>query len=530
MWVSLIWLFGLFAGGVLFRNINRILNNNHEHQKRLKLAHSIAGLADWEYHPEAGKLYCSDNFFDMFDLNRDDFNDDFDTLLTLLSESERKDALNSLKESVEHRLPIYSVREFKLKDGRRIHLQIQGDVKPGEGGPLIFVGTVLDVSRYREMQQKLIEAHKMDSIGNLAGGIAHDFNNMLTPVLGLVEVFGESEKDEQRKAQLELVRKTCQRMKEMTGKLLGFGRRGKDMSAPVGLNQVCSDVMTLLQHSRRKEVQIEFSPEEPLYTMKGDPSQMHQLIMNLCVNAIDSISGEGKVSIRTFNISREQALSLKLGEGVWISLEVEDTGSGIPEEFKDRIFEPFFSTKYSGSSGTGLGLSMVYGMLQNHGGSIDFDTSAQGTVFKVYLPALEQYFVANHLAPEDELSFVGSENKAKILIAEDEEPVRKSLEILLQKMGYDVTSAGDGQEAVTRYQETQGDFQLVILDVQMPNLDGEGAFLEMKKYDPDVKVLLMSGYAVDGKVQSLVDLGAKGFIKKPFGLEELRNALRASGL
>ncbi len=383
-----------------------------------------------------------------------------------------------------------------------------------------------DITERQKLERKIIEAQKMDSIGNLAGGVAHDFNNMLGGILGYASTMLISEKDDRKRLYLQNIYDITGRASELTRKLLAFGRRGKNIVQPVSLNATAKEVHDILRYTVDKSVRIEFDLDDGLAAVNGDPTQMNQVLMNLCVNAFEAMPGGGTLRVTTRNVELNEddvASRPDLSPGAYVKLTVRDTGRGIMEEVRERMFEPFFTTKQAGESrGTGLGLSTVYGIVKNHQGDISIQSEpGKGSVFDVYFPA------GGVLTDEEETARPRGIEKAEgtILLVEDEDFMRNTIREMLEVIGYTVLTAEDGAEGIDVYRERHADIDAVMLDMLMPRAGGNDAFLGMREIDPNVRVVLCSGFARDGKAQEILDLGVRDFLQKPFTIEELAETL-----
>jgi signal transduction histidine kinase/ActR/RegA family two-component response regulator len=387
-------------------------------------------------------------------------------------------------------------------------------------------------SRITLLQQALVsqreqafQLHKMEALGNLAGGVAHDLNNMLTAALGCAsEIMMASRPGEEVHESAEIVEQAGLRAAQLTRQLLGFARRGKLQDAPVDTGRLVHEVATLLSRTIDKRIDVvERLAPSPLYA-RGDASQIQQMLLNLAVNARDAMPDGGRLtfSSREAFFDGRAARPSGLGPGRYVLLSVEDTGVGIADEIRARIFEPFFTTKPQGQ-GTGMGLAMVYGTVKHHGGAVEVvSRPGQGSRFEVYLPEAEPPVAR----PENEKAL--TRGHGRILVVDDEPLVREAMQKLLAASGYEVELAGNGREAVELFRARAGDFALVILDMVMPELDGQQCFEELKKIDPKARVLVCTGFGPDGSVQKLLDQGAVGFLQKPCSVEQIAEAVAAA--
>lgn len=402
-------------------------------------------------------------------------------------------------------------------------------VRDTSGNIVNFVAVKKDVTKEVKIANQLREAHKMEAIGTLAGGIAHDFNNILTAILGYANIIKlKSSPNDKIFQAAEVIEKAANQGAQLTAQLLGFARRGKHQIIPVNLHNVIQDVMKILNRTIPKNIEIiQKLYAEPPY-IKGDPSQLEQIIMNLAVNANDAMSNGGKLIFETdiVELDEEYCKIHNLSNaGKYLLIYVTDTGVGIPKEIQDRIFEPFFTTKELGK-GTGMGLATVYGIVKNHQGSISvYSEVGVGTTFKIYFPLYTGKNIP--LKPvKSEQVITGS---ATILLVDDESLVIDVSAETLRHLGYKVITALDGEQAIDYYKKNYKEIDLVILDMIMPKKGGKDCFREMKMINPNIIAILASGYSMDGEAQKLIDEGIRGFIQKPFQIshvgEVISNAL-----
>jgi CheY-like chemotaxis protein len=303
----------------------------------------------------------------------------------------------------------------------------------------------------------------------------------------------------------------------LTSHLLGYARRGKYEVKPIDLNQMLKEASETFGRTR-KEITIHRELAEDLLAIEADSGQIDQVILNLFVNAADAMPGGGDLILKTTNVTHKD-MKGKLYDpkpGKYVMLTVTDTGIGMDKETMERVFEPFFTTKEMGR-GTGLGLASAYGIIKGHGGYIDVDSEKeQGATFSIYLPASERK--AQEAVKTAELLIKGSET---VLLVDDEEVILEVGKELLEGMGYRVITAKDGKEAIEVYEKAREEIDIVVLDMVMPNMGGGEAYDRMKEINPEIKVLLSSGFSIDGEASEILERGCNGFIQKPFNMEEL---------
>ncbi len=427
-------------------------------------------------------------------------------------------------------IALESVR--RRKDGSLVDVSILGTPIKLTGGQVAGYAIYRDITKRKQVEKErdrlesqLRQAQKLEAIGTLAGGIAHDFNNLLGGILGYSSLLlSKLPLEDPHRKYVELIERASSRAAELVNRLLGFARQGKYEVKPVDINQLIREVVELLVASMDKKIKIIADLCEEKLITKGDPSQLGQVLMNLCVNAQDAMPDGGELTICSQIIHLdERFVSEHLGStpGDYVRVIVSDTGMGMDEETKAKIFDPFFTTKERGK-GTGLGLSMVYGIVKNHGGYISCNSRlGKGTTFEIYLPLSAE---ESPQFQEEKIDMVTG--SASILVVDDEEILRELMKEILEDLGYEVLLASDGQEAIELYRKYLAKIDLVIVDMIMPKMGGRETYQELKKINPKVKTLLASGYSRDAAAQEILDLGVNDFLHKPFSLEEISKKVR----
>ena len=390
------------------------------------------------------------------------------------------------------------------------------------------IGTVLvfrDVTEDHLLREQLHQAQKLESIGQLAGGVAHDFNNLLAGIIGFAEMLQlERPTDPVVTEYVGSILNASERAAELTKQLLAFSRKGKFEVRPIDLNGVVLAVFRLLERSvdPRIELRQELNAQEAV--IMGDPSQVQNALLNLCVNARDAMPEGGTltVSTRTVELTEQEALSIadELAPGRYVALDVSDTGIGMDADVQKRIFEPFFTTKTEGR-GTGLGLASVYGCLANHQGSVSVVSApGRGSTFKLLLPCS-----GGVALPEQEPVVEPSMGTGRILVIDDDPRIRAFTSTCLGGLGYEVKTCLNGLEAIKLFEDGATDFDLVILDLVMPKVSGSETFKRLRKLAPGLKVLLISGFTEEHAASLLMQEGALRFLSKPFRVVELSEAV-----
>jgi two-component system, cell cycle sensor histidine kinase and response regulator CckA len=374
-----------------------------------------------------------------------------------------------------------------------------------------------------EMEQRLQQAQKLESIGTLAGGIAHDFNNLLMGIQGYASLMLlDLDPYHPHYERLRRIEEQVQSGADLTRQLLGFARGGRYEVKVTNLNDIISKTATMFGRTK-KEIAIHQRLAADLRAAAMDRGQMEQVFLNLYVNAWQAMPGGGEIYVETENadFSVEQASRYGLATARCVQIRVTDTGIGMDTRTRERIFDPFFTTKEMGR-GTGLGLAMVYGIIKGHGGVINVTSEpSRGTTFTIHLPATEEKVVKEEAASGELLRGTGT-----ILLVDDEETVLAVSRELLESLGYRIYIAGNGQEAIAVYMEKKEEIELVILDMIMPGISGGETYDRLRAVNPEVRVLLASGYSIDGQAQEIIDRGCNGFLQKPFLLSTLSRKVR----
>lgn len=393
----------------------------------------------------------------------------------------------------------------------------------------------LDISDRKALENELVQAQKMESIGRLAGGVAHDFNNMLGAILGYTELAMEQvDPDDPLHTDLEKIQGAAQRSADLTRQLLAFARKQTVAPKVIDLNETVEGMLRLLRRLIGEDIDLAWLPGKEVLPVNIDPVQIDQVLANLCVNARDAIAGVGKVTIETGIASLDKeycAHHAGFVPGEYVLLAVSDNGCGMDEKTQSHIFEPFFTTKEVGK-GTGLGLATVYGVVkQNNGFIYVYSEPGQGTTFKIYLP---RHLAKTVTSPEKGPDDPGERGHETILLVEDEPALLEMASRMLERLGYNVLAAGTPGEAVRLAQEHSGRIDLLLTDVVMPEMNGRDLAKNLLSIYPDIRRLFMSGYTANVIAHhGVLDEGVH-FIQKPFSMKDLggklREALDRSGL
>jgi PAS domain S-box-containing protein len=415
------------------------------------------------------------------------------------------------------------------KDGRERTVAVHWTLVRGQDGrPKSVCAINTDISEQKRLQVHLFRTQRLESLGTLAGGIAHDLNNVLTPILASIELLREGEREGERLETLDTIRESARRGAALVRQVLGFARGVEGDRIAVDPAAVVADLEAFLGDTLPKGIRLSVTIARSVPSVIGDATQLHQVLMNLAVNARDAMPGGGRLTIALSGVvlgDAEIRPHPGVAAGSFVLLEVIDTGTGIPPEIIERVFEPFFTTKPFGE-GTGLGLSTVHSIVRDHGGFITLDSKVdQGSHFRVYLPT------AGAVRTDADASADAPIQRGQgelILVVDDEPGIRSIVKRTLERFGYRVLVAANGFEALTLYAEARGTVGAVLTDMAMPVMDGPTMILKLKALDPKARIIGSSGLTSNDALTSVVGAGVRHFVPKPYTTEALLATLSAA--
>lgn len=414
--------------------------------------------------------------------------------------------------------------QYQRRDGTHF----QGDLALSlfrHQGQKLLIAIIRDQTEIRVMEEKLHQAQKLDALGQLAGGVAHDFNNMLAAILSSSELLKDKLQDEKLQLLARTIHAAAERASQLTRKLLAFARKGKILSTPTDVHQLLHEAVALLERTIDRRITIETQLGADQATVVGDPSQIQNALLNLGVNARDSMPEGGNITYRTeiVDLSGNQCHrgTFNLEAGPYLHVAISDNGCGIPEANLQKIFDPFFTTKEV-DKGTGLGLASVFGTMVSHRGAVTVDSQVgHGSTFHLYLPLTATDLPTKHPknAPEP------PRGHGRVLIIDDEDFVRTATTLLLEALGYQGLSASDGEEGLAYFEQHHSEVSAVLLDMVMPKLSGTEVAIRLQAIDPKVPIILASGFPKNAEITKLLNEGIAGFIQKPFNRQDLAELL-----
>ncbi len=408
---------------------------------------------------------------------------------------------------IEHRVLVQGRRPTYVKERWQVFFG-------ADGSAVRAVGTCQDITAQKAAEAERLRSQRLESIGNLAGGIAHDLNNVLSPILMSVALLKEDERDPERLETLQTVEECAQRGADLVRQVLTYARGRADSRVPVDLSALVHNVARVLRETFPRGVALHVSVPPDLPPVSGDVTQLHQVLMNLAVNARDAVDGNGRIDMRLSEVSTP---------GGWgVQIEVEDNGCGMPPAVQEQMFDPFFTTKAVGH-GTGLGLSTVQSIVSSHGGTIAVSSEVgRGTVFQVVLPISAADRVRDSAPLTGDLPSGANET---VLVVDDEEGILQMARKTLERHGYRVRLARHGGEAVEIYSQHPGEISVVITDMSMPVMDGPTAIRLLRAIDPNVRIIASSGLESVGGAAKAIGTGSVLFIPKPYSADVLLRAV-----
>ncbi len=434
---------------------------------------------------------------------------------------ELEKAIRSLERSDE----LKAESRHTTRSGERIIAESRWTlVRNDAGEPDYYLIINTDITDQKRTEEHLLRAQRMESIGTLAGGIAHDLNNVLSPIMMAADMMRADPAGDATRW-VAMIKENAERGADLIKQVLTFARGMAGERVTVNLKHLIKEIVSVLRETLPRSIKLEYDIEPELWTISADPTQIHQVLMNVCLNARDAMPEGGTLSIRVGNVAIDDnyaRMNIDARPGSYLLLTVTDTGTGMSTDVVNRIFDPFFTTKDVGK-GTGLGLATTMTIVKSHDGFINvYSEPAKGTKFSIYLPSAEEHVVRT-TAGDDRRTARG--NGELILVVDDEESIREVTAATLSTNGYRTVTAADGREALDVYEENKADIVAVLTDMAMPNMDGTAMIARLRTNDPALKIVAMSGMLNDDQSADLQKLGVEKLLPKPFTAEKLLTTL-----
>jgi PAS domain S-box-containing protein len=413
------------------------------------------------------------------------------------------------------------------KDGREVLVESSWTlVRDNDGRPKSILAFSVDITEQRRLEQQVTRNQRLESLGTLSSGIAHDLNNILTPIMVSIGLLKEQTHEPVMSKLIAGLESSTQRGAQLVKQILTFSRGIRGERIPIGLRNIAREIQLLIQETFPKTIEFESHLPASLWLITGDPTQIHQVLLNLAINARDAMPNGGKLSITFENTVVEKtaaALNSEIPPGSYVLMQITDTGIGMTPKVIERIFEPFFSTKPHGQ-GTGLGLSTTLGIVKGHSGFINvYSEPGHGSTFKVYLPArVGSESTESEIAGENALRRGNSE---LILLVDDEDAICTTVKKILERFGYHAITAANGAEAVALYTAHGSEIAAVITDMHMPIMDGPATIAALRSLNPNVKIIVSSGLATNAGFAKAANIGARHFVPKPYSAEKILRTL-----
>jgi hypothetical protein len=489
-------------------------------EERFRLLAKATNDAIWDWNLDTNETWRNEGFQKLFGHAAED-RPSIDDWSTRIHPEDHERVTAGIRRAIDDGRESWSDEYRYLRhDGSVAHVFDRGYIiRDADGKPTRMIGGMSDLTERKKLEAQFLRAQRLESIGTLAGGIAHDLNNVLSPILMSVGLLKEDESSPERRRLLDTIDASGRRGADMVRQVLAFARGVEGKRLQVNVRHLLRDAEKMMRETIPKNIDVSFAAPADLWTVNADVTQLHQVLMNLCVNARDAMPGGGTLKVEVVNLVLDEVYTGMLGAlapGPYVAITVSDTGTGMSRETQERIFEPFFTTKELGK-GTGLGLSTVLTIVKSHGGAIDVQSEPSvGTTFRIYLPAMGAATAAGDVA-ETALPHGDGE---LVLVVDDEEHIRTLTQKTLERHGYKVLVARHGAEAVALYAQNR-DIAAVLTDVAMPVMDGFATIAALKAINPTVRIIASSGHSTKDAHARAVEAGVATFIVKPYTVDSL---------
>jgi PAS domain S-box-containing protein len=503
---------------------------------RMELAICGADLGTWDWEVSTGKVTFNERMAEMLGYSPHEIEQHASTWEKIIVPEDMPETVKAMTLHLQGKTDFYEMEHrLQHKAGQWIWVLAKGRAtkRDDDGSPLRVCGTYLDITKRKQVEEEqkkledhLAQVHKLEAIGRLAGGVAHDLNNLLSPIIGYGEmILADLDRSDPRGKSIDAILRAGYRARDLVGQLLSFSRKQAMELKPLDINKTIRDFEPLLRRTIPEDIEIRLMLAPHAAAVMADVVQIDQVIMNLVVNAADAMPDGGQLTIETVVVELDEeyaARHIAVQPGQYLMLAVSDTGCGMDEKTRERIFEPFYSTK--GEQGTGLGLATVFGIVKQHGGNIwVYSETGLGTTFKIYLPVAEQVSGEREISQETAGGLTGTET---ILLVEDNEEVRHLASAILDRQGYTLHLAKNGTEALEIMASLGGQVDLLLTDVVMPGMNGKELYQKAASSHPHLKVLFMSGYTDNVIAHRGVLEAGIAYLQKPFTVQAISEKVR----
>jgi len=499
-------------------------------EERFQFAARATNDIIWDWDLQTNHFWRNETFNKVFGYNPADVEPGVESWINRLHPDDKERVLARFHAFGEKGGEIWSDEyRFRRSDGSFADVLDRGYVIHNpQGKPVRMIGAMMDTTERKKLEAQFLRAQRMESIGALAGGVAHDLNNILAPILMVADLLQAEATTSENQEMLAIVKSSAQRGSEMVKQILSFARGVSGQHAVLQIKHLINDIANLMRETFPRSIAIRTDLSSDLHVIKGDATQVHQVLMNLCVNARDAMTNGGSLLIEATNVELKEKRTPMHSEavsGVYVLLTVTDTGEGIPPHLLDKIYEPFFTTKEEGK-GTGLGLSTVLGIVKSHNGFVELTSEVRkGTSFRVYLPACETT-VAAEVEPKPTALPMG--HGEHVLVVDDEAAVLEMTRETLELFNYQVLTATNGAEAINIYHRHGGDIKVVITDMMMPIIDGTATIKALQEINPEVRIICISGLSSKPNLSAAARMNVLASLRKPFTPDDLLTAVQGA--
>lgn len=495
-------------------------------QERLELAQQVGKIGTFEWNVQSNQVTWSAELEALYGMVPGGFAGHYDGWIQTLHPDDRPKVEQEIHQVIKVGQGLNTEFRSVLQDGNVHWIAVKSSLFHDHAGePSRMIGIHMDITEKKLLESQFLRAQRLESLGTLASGIAHDLNNILTPILVVIQLLPLKFPDlnDNARQMLKTAEKSAHRGADLIKQILSFARGMEGKRVSIQIHHLLSEVEQIIQQTLPKSIVVETEIPTDLWTVSADVTQLHQVFMNLCVNARDAMPEGGTLSITAENLMIDEPyarMHLDATVGPYVVVTIADTGMGIPEDILHRIFDPFFTTKEIGK-GTGLGLSAVLGIVKSHGGFVDVKSEVnQGSQFKVYLSACQSQVI-----PEEGGLDVLAGQQELILVVDDEAIICETTQATLEVYNYQVLTAHDGVEAIALFAEHKHQVHAILLDLMMPAIDGFATIPLIRRLSPDVPIIAMSGLNSAETIAQIQKLGCQGFLSKPFSTHDLLKML-----